>query len=551
MSRLPFLVFLLAGPSVLAAQPAWDALALERVTSGLSQPIFLTAPPGDTERLFVVEQGSGTSARVRIVDRESGEIASDPFLTLEGVLTGGEQGLLGLAFHPGFADNGYFFVYYTASDAGVNPVAPHRASLLVRYRRAAGERGRADPASATRVLSVPQPFANHNGGWLAFGPDGYLYLATGDGGGSNDPRRAAQALLDDPATEDGNEALLGKLLRLDVDGDDFAEDPTRTYAIPPTNPWVGADVGAPEIWAYGLRNPWRNAFDRATGDLWIADVGQNSWEEINFQPAASSGGENYGWPAREGAHDNPAVPDPAPSPRVEPVAEYDHGEGFSITGGYVYRGAAMPWLQGRYFYADFIAAFVRSFRLVEGVVTSPRDHTATLAASLPAGQDLGAIASFGEDGLGELYLLDRGGEVFRLTQAPYNLWRSRHFPGERLAAGEGTDPGDDPDGDGFSNLVEFLSGGDPLLPDGPWGPFAEVVEEAGAVQLQLAWELDPAATSAVTLHLETATEPFGGEWTPAAFEEVESSAVRRVARLPLDPGENGREWWRWRAELVD
>jgi glucose/arabinose dehydrogenase len=544
MSRPLFVLSVLLAPLFLHAQSTHEALRLERVTAGLSNPVFVTHAPGDETRLFVVEQGTGTTARVRIVERESGVIAATPFLTLSGVTTGGERGLLGLAFHPAYATNGYLYLNYTATDAAVNPVSPHLVTRVERHTVAPDDPDRADPASARLVLAFPQPYGNHNGGWLGFGPDGFLYLATGDGGSGNDPLDAAQRLLDNPLTANADEALLGKLLRLDVDRDDFPADPVRHYGIPPDNPFVGSEAGRDEIWAHGLRNPWRSSFDRLTGDLWIADVGQSDWEEINFQPAASLGGENYGWRPREGLHDNPGVPDPAPVPRVDPVFEYDHNEGFSITGGYVYRGSAMPWLQGTYFYADFVTAFVRSFRWNGSSVEDARDWTAMLAASLPAGQSLNSIASFGEDALGELYVVDRGGELFRFTQSAFDLWRNEHFTTAELEAGGITGPDHDPDGDGAGNAIEFVSGGDPRHADGPWGPLVSTVEVDGARYLELTWTLDPAQAGAFSLAPEATDDFATGIWTDEALNILEHTPSLYRVRDTLPLGAESPRWLR-------
>ena len=232
--------------------------SVERFATGLSKPVFLTAPPADTSRVFIVEQRSGTTGRIQLFPLPSGSATT--FLSISPVATGGEQGLLGLAFHPNFAINGYFYVNYNDAAGDTN---------IVRYH-ANGDPPVADPASATTVLSISQPQSNHNGGWVAFGPDGYLYVATGDGGGSND--NDSSHTLGIGNAQDGTDNLLGKILRIDVDGDDFPGDATRNYAIPNDNPFVG-EAFDDEIWALGLRNSWRPSFDRATGDLYIADVG--------------------------------------------------------------------------------------------------------------------------------------------------------------------------------------------------------------------------------------------------------------------------------------
>ncbi|MBZ0172726.1 MAG: PQQ-dependent sugar dehydrogenase, partial [Phycisphaerales bacterium] len=246
---------------------------------------------------------------------------------------------------------------------------------------------------------VDQPFSNHNGGWIGFGPDGYLYIGMGDGGSANDPGNRAQDITDQ---------LLGKMLRLDVDGDDFPGDATRNYAIPPSNPFVGV-TGDDEIWAYGLRNPWRNAFDRATGDFWMGDVGQNAIEEIDFQPANSNGGENYGWRCYEG--NNPFITGgcaPA-NTMVFPIHTYTHSSGCSVSGGEVYRGCAIPELDGTYFFADYCTARVWSLKYDGVNVTDFEDRTFELAAG-------SGISSFGLDAYGEMYICNLGGQVRRIVR---------------------------------------------------------------------------------------------------------------------------------------
>jgi glucose/arabinose dehydrogenase len=353
-----------------AAGPS--GLALEPVASGLAAPLYLTAPPGDTARLFVVEQGG----RVRIVAH--GRLLAAPFLDLTArVSAGGERGLLSLAFHPDFAANGYFYVDYTDVNGDTR---------VERYT-VSGDPDVADTASRTLVLFVPQPYPNHNGGLVLFGPDGKLYIGLGDGGSGGDPQNRAQ----------NPDSLLGKLLRLDVD----AGEP---YAIPPDNPFARGG-GAPEVWALGLRNPWRFAFDRASGLLYIADVGQDAWEEVDVAPAGR-GGANYGWRIMEGAHCY--GPDPCrPAGLVPPALEYSHAEGCAVVGGAVYRGTRYPALAGHYFYADLCGGWVRSFTYAGGVVTGETRW----ALDVP----LEAPLSFGEDARGELYVLSGAGTVYHLA----------------------------------------------------------------------------------------------------------------------------------------
>lgn len=356
------------------------ALATRLVVSGLDSPLDLQAPPGDP-RLFIVEQ----TGRIRIV--RDGSLLPQPFLDLSGRLGRGfERGLLGLAFHPEYAGNGRFFVNYT--DA--------RGDTRISEFRVSPDPDRADPGSERLVLGVAQPFQNHNGGGLAFGPDGYLYAGLGDGGSGGDPLDNAQDLS----------VPLGKMLRLDVDG-------AAPFAVPPDNPFVSEPGAFPAIWAYGLRNPWRFAFDAATGDLYIADVGQELVEEIDVGLAAQGGGENYGWNVTEGSVCFSPPSGCATAGITLPVLEYGHEDGCSVTGGYVYRGSALTGLQGTYFYSDFCTPFVRSFRLVGGVASEPMDWSGQLD---PDGR-LEGVLSFGTDAAGELYILDRSGAVFRIVPA--------------------------------------------------------------------------------------------------------------------------------------
>jgi len=354
------------------------ALGLARVADGLAFPLHLTAPPGDP-RLFVLEKGG----RIRVL--RDGTILPAPFLDVSAAVSDGfEQGLLGLAFHPQYATNGRFFVHFT-NTAG--------DTRLVAYRVSAADPDVADPATADTLLRVEQPFANHNGGMIAFGPDGMLYMALGDGGSGGDPQGNGQ---------DGGD-LLGSLLRLDVSG-------PSGYAVPADNPFVGRGGVRPELWDLGLRNPWRFAFDRETGDLYIADVGQGDREEIDVAPATggrnAGRGRNYGWDLMEGRR---CFESCDTTGLTLPVLDYDHSGGAcSVTGGYVYRGQAIPALRGTYFYADYCAGWVRSFRWSGGAVTEPREW----AALAPGG----AVPSFGEDAAGELYVLDAGGAVYRIVQ---------------------------------------------------------------------------------------------------------------------------------------
>lgn len=397
-------------------------ITTELIATGFSKPLCAVSPPGDGQRLFIAEQHTG---KIRILNLLTRQINPMDFLQIGGLEDGFEQGLLALAFDPNYVTNGYFYVNVTVDVTD--------ATEIRRYQVSANP-DMADPGSQTLILTFNQPGTNHNSHWLDFGPDGYLYVASGDGGGSND---------DDPGHTEGLgngqdiTVLLGKMLRIDVHGDDFPADPARNYSIPPNNPFVGKP-GADEIWAYGLRNPWRNCFDRLTGDLYIADVGQGAQEEINFQPASSPGGENYGWRVMEGELCNfPGDPIPCNDPNfTEPIHVYNHvgapNGGRSITGGYVYRGPRTG-LQGTYFFADYITDQIWTFEYDGVTKTNFMNRTAEMT---PAATSIQNISSFGQDGLGNLYILDlMDGEVFKILPEP-------------VIAG-------DFDGDGFVNLVDL------------------------------------------------------------------------------------------------
>ena len=420
---------ILAAISSLFSAQVFGQTSLQQVASGLSAPVGVTHAPGETNRMFVIEQGSGGTSRIKTLDLSTGTTST--FLTITGLQTGGERGLLGLAFHPDYANNGYFYVNVT--DNGRTEIRRYTAN--------------GDPSTATtanlssvqQVLSFNQPFSNHNGGWIGFNPQvnagdpQYLYIGTGDGGSGGDPQNNSQDITNN---------LLGKMLRIDVDGDDFPASSTQNYAIPADNPFVGV-TGDDEIWSYGIRNPWRNSFDRNTGDLWIGDVGQGAKEEIDFQPASSPGGENYGWRVREGtncfdnsaADGNPRCNDPS---LVDPIYEYNHNGGsfggFSVTGGYVYEGKADRF-DGQYFFADYVTNHVWS---IDPYSRNPDASVMNRDSVLPENTSfLNGISSFGEDGNGELYIVSRdNGRIYRFeTSSQLAFWNGTDSVG---TTGDGT-----------------------------------------------------------------------------------------------------------------
>jgi glucose/arabinose dehydrogenase len=359
------------GNQVSAVSPQ---IALVPRFSGLAAPVGVTHAGDNTGKLYVVER----AGQIRLID--NGALLQTPFLDISASVlsVGGEQGLLGLAFPPGYATTGRFYVNYTR--------IPDGATVIARYQRTANPNV-ADPASDNILLTIPQPAANHNGGQLAFGPDGFLYIGMGDGGGAGDTAQTPGSLL-------------GKILRIDV------ESGVSPYAIPATNPFVLNLAYRGEIWALGLRNPWRFSFDRQTGDLYIADVGQSSFEEVDFQAAGSAGRQNYGWNIMEGARcfGNPAC---SSTGLVLPVAEYDHGQGCSITGGFVYRGQAYPRIQGVYLYADFCSGRFWGLK---------NDNTVWRNELLLA--EPHSISSFGEDEAGNLYATDLAAGIVYEVAAP-------------------------------------------------------------------------------------------------------------------------------------
>ncbi len=421
--------------SLAAAQP--DLGNLEEIETGLSSPIYAASPPGDPSRLFIVQQGG----IIRI--RHNGVLQASPFLDVSALLTpnngtvvltiggtpttftlvrGSEQGLLGLAFAPDYATSGVFYVNYvgprgaystntqnlTAADVG--------RTIIARFTRSAANPNQASTvvvtsqASVDTVLRVDQPFTNHNGGCIQFGPDGMLYIGMGDGGSGNDPGNRAL----DP------NSLLGKMLRIDVSSDAFPADSDRDYAIPAGNPYaVGG--GAAEVWARGVRNPWRWSFDRATGDLWIGDVGQDAIEEVDFVAGNGGPGRNYGWRVREGNNTTGLSAGAFDvSNLTAPVYTYTHGsgtnQGIAVTGGYVYRGSALRAWRGRYFFGDYANGRIWSAQMINGTFSDFQDHTLALSNLGTTGSArIQLLSSFGEDANGELYITQTNGRVRKIV----------------------------------------------------------------------------------------------------------------------------------------
>jgi glucose/arabinose dehydrogenase len=360
--------------TVFEDRPGARRATLVEVARGFRKPLFVTHAGDGSGRLFVVEQGGA----IRIV--RNGRLLPEPFLDLGRDLdsSSGERGLLGLAFAPDYRTSGVFYVAHTA---------PGPAGVIRRFR-VDRDPDHADPSSGELVLSMEDPAGNHNGGMIAFGPDGYLYAGTGDGGSAGDPWNNAQ----------NTKSLLGKMLRLDVR--------TKPYAVPTDNPWAGNDRYRPELWAIGLRNPWRFSFDRATGELWIGDVGQFAWEEIHLEPPGR-GGRNYGWKILEGAHCYSPKQGCDAAGLELPIHEYSHDDGCSVTGGYVYRGREIPALVGAYLFADYCRGTVWTLDRAE-------DGATQVAPLLRAK----AVSSFGEDEAGELYLCDHAGGVVHRFAPP-------------------------------------------------------------------------------------------------------------------------------------
>ena len=393
------------------------------VAAGLSDPVFVTAPPADTNRIFIVER----AGRIKIHKHGQPPTTLSTFLDIDAKIdsaSDGEMGLLGLVFDPSYGTSRFFWVNYTENLSG------QVFTVVARYTASLANPDVADAASEVRVLRFAQPETNHKGGMLEFGADGFLYVYTGDGGGGGDAHGTC-------GNAQNRTVLLGKILRIDVRGVDAGSTAPdcamagATYRVPASNPFRdGAGIGlCDEIWSYGLRNPWRSSRDALTGDIYVADVGQNCWEEVNWVSGASTGGENYGWRQTEGSQCynpnqtstcTPSGATCAGSPAcndasiTRPVVNFQHsGQGeCAVTGGYVYRGCRMPSYRGTYFYGDYCAGFVKSFRIAGGVATNPQD----VSAQVDPGNALPfALSSFGVDGQGELYVVSLNGSVLKVV----------------------------------------------------------------------------------------------------------------------------------------
>jgi glucose/arabinose dehydrogenase len=367
---------------------AHGRLATEKVAEGFERPLWAGMPKDSEGKLWIMEQ----EGRVWIVDTKTGKRADQPFLDIRGEVSrkANEQGLLGLAFAPDFSKSGRFYVNFTDN---------HKHTQIKRFVSA--DKLTTDPASGELLLQFEQPWGNHNGGWISFGPDGMLYIGNGDGGSANDPKDSGQSM----------DTLLGKILRIDVSGQ-------TGYKVPPDNPFLKKSGAKPEIWAYGVRNPWRCSFDRETGDFWMGDVGQNRLEEIHFIPRNKAAGANYGWRLREGDQATPAKGVGGDKPRgaIEPIYVYKHGngpeQGVSVTGGYVYRGPIKS-LQGRYVFADYQNPRIWSFVQNRGKMRDFKDHTSELQ---PQGGRINLISSFAEDNDGNLYIIDHTGPIYKIVE---------------------------------------------------------------------------------------------------------------------------------------
>jgi glucose/arabinose dehydrogenase len=418
--RVLYAVFCCLTAAFTNSSQAASDIAATRVATGLTQPLFVTAPPGDLVRLFIVQQ----NGVIRILNRTTGALGPTPFLTLNGIVDSGEQGLLGMAFDPNYAANGKFYLDFVVPGGAFGNGVTHISQFSV-----TSNPNVADPNSEKILLTFDHPEANHNGGWIGFSPRANdannLYIATGDGGAGND---AGPGHIEPGGNAQNKGTLLGKMLRIHINS------AAGTASIPPDNPFVGVAGARPEIWLYGLRNPFRDSFDRETGTLFLGDVGQDTREEIDVQKTSNpGGGENYGWRVREGSIQNPAYPGVATPPgAINPIFDYPHSVGRTVIGGYVYRGQQIPRLRGTYVFADFAGpeptpspnpngGRIFSLNYNGTVANNFQNLTAQLFPTSTGGFTLRSASSLGEDAAGELYITDLvGGNVFKLVATGAN-----------------------------------------------------------------------------------------------------------------------------------
>ena len=491
--------------TLLVAGATFAQSTTKRVAHGLTAPLFVTHAPGDYDRIFIIEQGG----KIKVL--RGGVVLPQPFLDLSSdVAASGEMGLLGLAFHPDYATNGHFYVNYAAiTDKGLE-------TIVLRHQVSATP-DLADAASGQMVLRFDQPLTTHNGGWIGFGPDGYLYIASGDGG-RQIPENNAQNITDN---------LLGKILRIDVNADAWPDDADRNYAIPPTNPFVDV-VGADEIWVYGLRNPWRCAFDSLTDDFFITDVGEDAWEEINFVGRGEPGGIDFGWRCKEGntcsgLEDCSCVA----KGMVDPIYIYANGPNCSITGGEVYRGCAIPELFGAFLFADFCSGNIWSMTY-DG--TNPPVITDRTADFDPGdGLSISRVSSFGRDAFGEVYICDwSGGEVFKIVPfaapAPIEIADSMP-PNDAIDARQPSDPSGERI-DGWDSVQLRFSG---CVANVVAGDF--IVSQDGGVGSP------PSVSDVLSVSMDTVCVIFSQPIAPRAWTTITHIPSGTRVRLGALPGD--------------
>jgi glucose/arabinose dehydrogenase len=495
--RMPLLVFAFC---LFFSQSLSHAYKVQLVTDGFSSPVAVTAPPGDTHRLFVIELNSGL---IRIYNRVTQQIETTEFMDVPSIITGGERGLLGIAFHPGYATNGYFYVNYSAvggGAAGHNEIARFTANAPF----ATGNT--ANPNTKKLLLTYNQPESNHNGGWIGFGLDGYLYIATGDGGGGNDQHGTIGNAQD-------RTTLLGKILRIDVDNGD-------PYSIPTSNPYFGDAIFKQEIFAFGMRNPWRCSIDRTTGDLWIGDVGEGAREEIDFNPAGVVG-VNYGWRPREGTIANPSLTETPVTTATDPIYNYPRTLGNCVTGGYIYRGTWIPELQGKYLFGDYGSS---RFWTITQSSPSPQEQTSIFSTV-----GVGNPVSFGEDGVGELLVLDLAdGELFRLvpdppTANPDSLSRQTNQPAKiHLTQLLANDSVPSPQSTTLSSVGNPSIPGATVVVDGGWVIYEAPQDSNGSDSFTYTIRDGAGSTSTSTINV-TVGDP-GNEQTKNVISVVQNGA---------------------------